>query len=46
MSREEYLNSPTEIDTIAFSYYLADKLLKVKQIIPNEIKEKVLNRVE
>lgn len=46
MSREEYLNSPTEIDAIAFSYYLADKLLKVKQIIPDEIKKKVLNRVK
>ena len=46
MTREEYLNSPTEIDAIAFSYYLTDKLLNVKQIIPDEIKDKVLKRVE
>lgn len=46
ISKEEYLNRPTEIDAIAFSYYLADKLLNVKQVIPDEIKEKVFERVE
>ena len=46
MTKEEYLNRSTEIDAIAFSYYLADKLLNVKQVIPEEIKDKVLARVE
>lgn len=46
MTKEEYLNRPTEVDAIAFSYYLADTLLKVKQIIPDVIKDKVLERVE
>lgn len=46
MTKEEYLNRKTEIDAIAFSYYLADKLLNVKQVIPEEIKDKVLARVE
>lgn len=46
MSREEYLNRPTEIDAIAFSCYLADELLNVKQVIPDEIKEKVNVRIK
>jgi len=46
MTKEEYLNRPTEVDAIAFSYYLADKLLNVKQVIPEEIKDKVLIKVE
>lgn len=46
MTKEEYLNRPTEIDAIAFSYYLVNKLLNVKQVIPKEIKDKVLKRVE
>lgn len=45
MIKEEYLNRPTEVDAIAFSYYLADKLLNVKQVIPKEIKDKVLKKV-
>ncbi|HHX68290.1 MAG TPA: hypothetical protein GX708_09600 [Gallicola sp.] len=46
ISKEEYLNRPTEIDAIAFSYYLADELLNVKQVIPDEIKEKVNVRIK
>ncbi len=46
MTKEEYINRPTEVDAIAFSYYLADKLLNVKQLIPEEIKDKVLKKVE
>jgi len=45
MTREEYLNKATEIDAIAFSSYLADKLLNVKQIIPEEIMNKVSIRI-
>ncbi|HHX67584.1 MAG TPA: hypothetical protein GX708_05950 [Gallicola sp.] len=45
MTRIEYLNRPTEIDAIAFSSYLADKLLNVKQVIPDEIKDKVKSRI-
>ncbi|HHX70593.1 MAG TPA: hypothetical protein GX708_21390 [Gallicola sp.] len=46
MTRKEYLNRPTEIDAIAFSSYLADKLLNVKQVVPEEIKDKVEARIE
>ena len=38
----EYLNQSTEIDAIAFTYYLMNKLTNVKPIIPESIKEKVL----
>lgn len=46
LTRYEYLNRPTEIDAIAFSSYLADELLNVKQVIPDEIKEKVNVRIK
>lgn len=46
MTKEEYLNRSTEVDAIAFSYYLAEKLLMIKQIIPEEIKTKVYEKVE
>jgi len=46
ISKEEYLNRTTDIDAIAFSSYLADKLLKVRQVLPEEIKDMVLIKVE
>lgn len=45
MTRYEYLNQTIEIDAIAFSSYLTNKLLNLNQTIPDEIKGKVMDRI-
>ena len=42
----DYLNQPIEIDAIAFSYHIMLDWFEVKLVIPDEIKEKVLNHIE
>ncbi|MBU1094440.1 MAG: hypothetical protein KKH01_08265 [Firmicutes bacterium] len=39
---EDYLTQDIEIDAIAFAHYYMDELFKVKTIIPTQIKQKVL----
>lgn len=41
----EYLNQPIEIDAVAFAYHIMLDWFELKLVIPDTIKEKVLERV-